>query len=253
MQRKHQFYTAVSFAILFVWASPVLRADLVIDEFDEITTGDWPIVSYSWSPVWEGPGTTDLELERVLGGSREAWVALSSDPQDPGVDAVVANLETDRGFLGLAGPDGARSSFGIKYLTLAGVAPDGTPDGYLAGYEGLRVDFASMSMPADGEWRAELFLGVRRIILDAVWVDEGPLQSLYMPFNAIPEFRFGFVGAEEISFVNFVFDAPEGAIYELDRMVAAVPEPATGILLGLGTILLIGRWYRHAKLSTGFL
>jgi|GEM_PF-1964698 len=237
MRRTNQYHLVMIIAISLVVCPSVGHADLVIDEFDEITTGDWPLVSTEWAPFWSVPRSTDLGLDSVLGGNREAWVVLSSEPANPGVDAVVADLDTDSGFLGFAGPDGARSSIGIEYSTMAGLPPDGVPDGYLAGYEGLRVDFASMSMPADGDWQATMFVGVDRFILSASWRDEGTLESLYMPFDAIPDFRLGFVGAEEFRFVTFGFNVAAGTTYDLDRMVAVVPEPATLSLVFTGAVL----------------
>jgi len=237
MRRTDQYHLVMIIAISLVVCPSVGHADLVIDEFDEITTGDWPLVSTEWAPFWSVPRSTDLGLDSVLGGNREAWVVLSSEPANPGVDAVVANLDTDSGFLGFAGPDGARSSIGIKYFTLAGVSPDGVPDGYLGGYEGLRVDFASMWMPTDGEWRASMVVGFDRVVFNSVWIDEGPVESLYMPFDAIPEFHFGLIGAGEFEYVAFGFDVPAGTTYDLDRMVAVVPEPATLSLVFTGTVL----------------
>ena len=111
-----------------------VAADLVIDEFDEITTGDWPLFTFL-----EFVTTTDIGLASVWGGRRTAWTNISSEPVTPGIDYIRANVDTDRGLLEYANSIGAPGLLRVGY--------DRPASFDFGDFAGLRVDFADVVIP----------------------------------------------------------------------------------------------------------
>ena len=133
--RMAQFYCLfVSIAALLGGTTTQVAADLIIDEFDEITTGDWPL--FTTGPVVK---TTDLGLASVLGGRRFAVTNISPEPVTPGIDYIRANVDTDRGLLEYAHSSGAPGLLFVEYHRPASFD--------FGDFVGLRVDFADVVIP----------------------------------------------------------------------------------------------------------
>ena len=126
----------LAFGVLLALVGTALpvKADFIIDEFDEITTGDWPL--FTTGPLVK---TTDLGLASVLGGRRFAGTNISSEPITPGIDWIRANVDTDRGLLEYANSIGAPGILQVAYPR---------PASFVFGdFAGVRVDFADVVLP----------------------------------------------------------------------------------------------------------
>lgn len=234
MAHFHCCFFAVMIALLGGTSTQV-AADLVIDEFDEITTGDWPLFT-TGSLV----KTTDLGLASVFGGRRVAMTNISSEPVTPGIDWIRANVDTDRGLLEYANSIGAPGLLSVVYHV---------PSSFdLGDFAGLRVDFADVVLPHDRSLGVGIALEFDRSSAEAYqMITTSGQQSVFFPFDDFAEVELGIFDLADATSLVLFLDGSFGASTEVERIVAYIPEPGSISLLGIGGACLLARSFRSRK------
>ena len=227
MRMAQYQFLLVGMIAVFGGTTTQVAADLIIDEFDEITTGDWPLFTFL-----EFVTTTDIGLASVWGGRRTAWTNISPEPVTPGIDYIRANVDTDRGLLEYAHSSGAPGLLFVEYHRPASFD--------FGDFAGLRVDFADVVIP-DNQTRGVgidlLFSRGRTPLVQTITTSAR--QSVFFPFDEFVEIELGIFDLADVTGFALVLDGSYGVSAEIERIVAYIPEPGSICLLVIGLLVMV--------------